>query len=325
MKAGVKLVLVSFALSTAAGAAAQSYPSKPIRIVVSYPAGGSTDIVGRALGQKLSDLAGRSVVIENRAGASGTIGADYAAKSAPDGYTLLLAAGAHALAQSLYLKLPYDLTRDFAPIGLAAKSAYLLVLHPSVPAKSVKQLVAIAKATPGRLNYASTGMGSTPHLAAELFNTMTGVKMTNVPYKGDAPAIADLLGGHVDLSFIGISSVSQHVTAGKLRALAVTGAQRSSALPALPTIAEAGVPGYEFSTWWGLVAPAGTPRDIVSRLAQHTAKMARMADLRERFTALGIDAASTGTPEEFGAFIRAEVEKYAKIAKAAGVEPQSIH
>ncbi|MGH8619346.1 MAG: tripartite tricarboxylate transporter substrate binding protein [Burkholderiales bacterium] len=306
----------------ACAAHAQTYPAKPIRVIVSYPAGGANDIVARAVGQKLAEMLGQSVVVDNRSGAGGTIGADVAAKSPPDGYTLLMAAGAHALAPSLYIKLPYDIAKDFAPVSLAAKSSYLLVVHPSVPAKSVKELVALAKARPGKLNYASSGVGAPPHLAAEMFGTMTGTTMTHVPYKGDTPAIADLLGGHVDLAFLAISATSPHIKAGKLRALAVTSAQRTSAMPELPTVAEAGgLKGYDISTWWGLLAPAGTPREAVDRVSQSVARIAAMPDIKERFTALGLDA-SANTPEQFSAFLKSEIEKFAKLAKLAGVKPE---
>jgi tripartite-type tricarboxylate transporter receptor subunit TctC len=300
----------------------QTYPSKPIRVIVSYPAGGANDIVARAVGQKLVEMLGQSVVVDNRSGAGGTIGADVAAKAAPDGYTLLMAAGAHALAPSLYIKLPYDIVKDFAPVSLAAKSSYLLVVHPSVPAKNVKELIALSKARPGKLNYASSGIGAPPHLAAEMFGTMTGTTMTHVPYKGDTPAIADLLGGHVDLAFLAISATSPHIKAGKLRALAVTSAQRTSAMPELPTVAEAGgLKGYDVSTWWGLLAPAGTSREAVDRLSQSVAKVAAMPDIKQRFTELGLDA-TANTPEQFSAFLKAEIEKFAKLAKLAGVKPE---
>ncbi len=323
MKVLFELSITALALNAFGTVQAQTYPTKPPKLVISYPAGGSTDIVGRTVGAKLADIIGKSIVIDNRGGASGTIGAALVAKAPPDGYTLLLAAGAHALGMSIFLSLPYDLAKDFAPVSLVARSGYLLVLHPTVPAKTVKELVAIAKASPGKLNYASTGHGSTPHLAAELFISLTDAKMTNISYKGDTPAINDLLGGHVDLAFIGISGVAPHVVAGKLRALAVTTAQRISAMPELPTLAEAGVKGYEFGTWWGLVAPAGTPREIINLLARAAQKAATYPGLKDRFRSLGIDAASS-VPDEFGAFIRAEIEKYARIAKGAGVQPQKL-
>ena len=303
-------------------ASAQGYPAKSIRIIVSYPAGGANDIVARSVGQKMTELLGASIVVDNRSGAGGTIGADVAAKAPPDGYTLLMAAGAHALAPSLYLKLPYDIARDFAPISICAKSAYLLALHPSVPANSVKELIALARARPGGLNYASSGVGAPPHLAGEMFNALAKVQLTHVAYKGDTPALADLLGGHVDLAFVSISASSPLIKAGKLKALAVTSAQRTPVMPDLPTVAEAGgLKDYDISTWWGLLAPAGTPPDTVNKLAASAAKIAALPDIRSRFGELGVEAAAN-TPDQFGAFIKSEIQKFAKLAKLAGVKQE---
>jgi tripartite-type tricarboxylate transporter receptor subunit TctC len=311
-----------FSVLTAFHASAQTYPAKPIRIIVSYPAGGANDIVARSVGQKLNELFGASIVIDNRSGAGGTIGADVAAKAPADGYTLLMAAGAHTLAPSLYIKLPYDIARDFAPISISAKSTYLLVVHPSVPARSVKELIALARAKPGGLNYASSGIGAPPHLAGEMFNTLASVRMVHVAYKGDTPAIADLLGGHVDLAFLAISATSPHIKAGKLNALAVTSAQRTPVMPDLPTIAEAGgLKNFDISTWWGLLAPAGTASDVVNRLAAAMAKIAAMPDVKARFGELGVEAAAN-TPEQFSAFIKAEIQKFAALAKLAGIKPE---
>lgn len=322
MKALSKALTMLAALLCAGIAFGQSYPTKPIRVIVSYPAGGANDIVARTIGQKLKDLIGASIVVENRAGAGGTIGADIAAKAPADGYTLLMAAGAHALAPNLYAKMPYDIVKDFAPISLAAKSTYLLVIRPGVPANSVAELIALAKSKPGQLNYASSGIGAPPHLAAEMFNTLAKVQITHVAYKGDAPVITDMLGGHVDLTFIAVSAVSPHIKSGKLKALAVTSAQRTSVLPELPTIAEAGgLKDYDISTWWGLLAPAGTPQEVVSLLSGAMAKIAAMPDIKESFGALGIEPAAN-TPEQFTAFIQAEMQKFAKLAKLAGVKPE---
>ena len=303
-------------------ASAQGYPGKPIRIIVSYPAGGANDIVARSVGQKMNELLGAGIIVDNRAGAGGTLGADIAAKAPADGYTLLMAAGAHALAPSLYVKLSYDIGRDFAPISISAKSTYLLVTHPSVPATSVKELIALARAKPGGFNYASSGIGAPPHLAGEMFNTLAKVHMTHVAYKGDTPAIADLLGGHVDLAFLAVSATSPHIKAGKLKALAVTSAQRTPVMPNLPTIAEAaGLKEFDISTWWGLLAPAGTPPDAVGKLSAAMAKIAALPDIKSRFGELGVEAAAS-TPDEFGAFIRAEIQKFAKLARRAGVKPE---
>jgi tripartite-type tricarboxylate transporter receptor subunit TctC len=316
-------VLATFAALLCTGIAfGQSYPAKPIKVIVSYPAGGANDIVARTVGQKLKDLIGASIVVENRAGAGGTIGADIAAKAPADGYTLLMAAGAHALAPNLYAKMPYDIVKDFAPVSLAAKSTYLLVVRPGVPANSVGELIALARSKPGQLNYASSGIGAPPHLAAEMFNTLAKVQITHVAYKGDTPVITDMLGGHVDLTFIAVSAVSPHIKSGKLKALAVTSAQRTSVLPELPTIAEAGgLKDYDVSTWWGLLAPVGTPQEIVNLLAGAMAKIAAMPDIKESFGALGIEPAAN-TPEQFTAFIQAEMQKFARLAKLAGVKPE---
>ncbi len=319
-----RLIFLAAGLLAAASATThgQPYPAKPIRMIVSYPAGGANDIVARAVGQKLTEMLGQAIVVENRSGAGGTIGADAAAKSTPDGYTLLMAAGAHTLAPSLYSKLPYDIVRDFAPVSICAKSAYLLVLHPSVPAKSVKELIALARAKPGTLTYASSGVGAPPHLAAEMFSAMAGVKMVHVPYKGDTPAIQDMLGGHVDLGFIAVSATSVLVKSGKLKALAVSSAQRTAVMPDLPTVAEAtGFRDYEITTWWGMLAPAGTPADAINRLTAAMAKIAQMPDIKERFGGLGLEAAAN-TPEQFAAFIQSEIAKFGKLAKAAGVKPE---
>ena len=321
MKATLKVLLAALALHVVGFAQAQSYPDKPIRLVVSYPPGGSTDIVGRALAAKLSDVLKSPVIVDNRAGASGTIGVAHVANTAPDGYTLLLVAGAHAVAENIYPGRGYDLVKDFDGVSLAARSGYLMVVNPSLPVNSVQDLIALAKSRPTALNYAATGTGGTPHLAAELFSSMTGAKMTAVQYKGDAPAINDLIGGTVELAFLGISAVSAQVASGKLKALAVTTAQRSSVVPDLPTMIEAGVKGYDFGTWWGILTPHGTPRPIIETLAQAMAKVVTFADLKERFTGLGLDAAASG-PDEFGAFVASEIRKYGKITRDAGVKLQ---
>jgi tripartite-type tricarboxylate transporter receptor subunit TctC len=314
------LLLIGAAVPPLVGA--QGYPAKPVRIIVSYPAGGANDIVARTVGQKLNEMLGASFVVDNRSGAGGTIGADVAAKAPADGYTLLMAAGAHTLAPSLYIKLPYDIARDFAPISISAKSTYLLVLHPSVPANSVKEFIALARARPGGLNYASSGIGAPPHLAGEMFNTLANVKLVHVAYKGDTPALADLLGGHVDLGFLAVSATSPHIKAGKLKALAVTSAQRTPVMPDLPTIAEAGgLKEFDISTWWGLLAPAGTPPDAVNKLSAAMAKIAALPDIKTRFGELGVEAAAS-TPAEFGAYIKSEIQKFARLAKLAGVKPE---
>lgn len=313
----------SMLLVFVAGAAtAQEFPSRPVRLVVSYPPGGSTDTVGRIVAQKLAEGLGTTVVVENRAGAGGTIGADAVAKAPPDGHTLLVLAGAHALAPNLYVKLPYDIVRDFAPVGLSAKSSYFLVVHPSVPAKSVRELVALARARPGSLNYASTGIGTAQHLSGEMFNTLARVRTVHVVYKGDAPALTDLVGGHVEMAFLPISVTAPLIRSGKLRGLGVTSTVRTPLMPELPTVAEAGgLKDFDITTWWGVVAPAGTPAAVVTRLAKANTPIAAMADVRSRFGDLGIEPAASA-PAEFAAFIRAEVARFAALAKLAGVKPE---
>ena len=301
-------------------AAAESYPTRAIRIIVAYPAGGANDIVARSIAEELAKDLGQPVVVENKSGAAGVVGAEAAAHAAPDGYTLLMAAGAHTLAPSLNAKLPYDIVTDFQPVSLAATSTYLLVVNPGVPARSVKELIALAKSQPGKLNFASSGAGAPPHLAGVLFQKMTGTELNHVPYRGDTPGIADLVAGHVQLAFFSISPLIPQVQAGTLRALAITSDTRSAAMPDLPTLAESGLPGYNVGTWWGLMAPAGTPRSVIDRLAVAMKKAVASPSIRERFIAGGIDPKSN-TPEEFAAMVKGEVARYRELAKAAGVEP----
>jgi tripartite-type tricarboxylate transporter receptor subunit TctC len=300
---------------------AQNYPTKPVRLVAAYPAGGSVDIVARLVGQRLSESFGQQFVIENRSGASGNIGTDYVAKAAPDGYTLLMASSP-ALAANihLYAKLPFDPVKDFVPIILIVNQPNVLVLHPSVPAASVKEFVALAKSRPGKLTFGTSGVGTSQHIAAELFMAMTGVNMVHIPYKGGAPALIDTVGGQVDLMFETAPTAIPHVKSGKLKALAVTTLQRSGMLPDVPTLSEAGLKGYEFRGWIGLVAPAATPKDVVARLHAEVQK-AISGDLRKRLTELGLDVAG-GTPEQFAAFIREDSARYATIVKRAGIPPQ---
>jgi tripartite-type tricarboxylate transporter receptor subunit TctC len=317
----MRSILAALALLVAMPATAQDYPSRPVKIVVSYAPGGSNDVVARVVAPELQKELGQSFVVENRAGASGTIGADAVAKSPADGYTLFMGAGAHALAPSLYKKLPYDLVKDFAPVSLAATSTYVLVLNPSVPAKTLPELIALLKSKPGQLNYASAGKGTPLHLAAELFKSKTGTDIVHVPYGGDTPALNDLLAGTVQLSFMSVASTAPQIRAGKLRALAVTSAQRSDALPDLPTLSELGVEGYDVGTWWGLLAPAGTPDAIVGKLNAAMRKAVALPEVKQRFAPLGLDPRSD-SPAEFAAFIKAEVARYAAIAKIAGIEPE---
>ncbi len=317
----MKSLIAALALVVALPAAAQDYPSRPVKIVVSYAPGGSNDVVARVIAPELQKELGQSFVVENRAGASGGIGADMVAKSAPDGYTLFMGAGAHALAPSLYKKLPYDIVKDFAPISLAATSTYVLVLNPSVPATTLPELLALLKSKPGQLNYASAGKGTPLHLAAELFKSRTGTDIVHVPYGGDTPALNDLMAGTVQLSFMSVASTAPQIRAGKLRAIAVTSARRSDALPDLPTLSELGIAGYDVGTWWGLLAPAGTPEAIIAKLNTAMRKAVAQPQVKERFAPLGLDPRSD-SPAEFATFIKDEVARYAAIAKIAGIEPE---
>ena len=305
------------ALICAAGAHAQGYPTRPIRVIVTFPPGGGTDIVARMIAQKLSDTLGVQLVVDNRGGAGGTIGTDLIAKAPADGYTIGVVSGSHAINPSLYRNLPYDTLRDFTPVTMLVAGPGLLVVHPSVQAKSVRELIALAKAKRGQLNYASPGSGTPPHLAAELFKLLAGVDFVHVPYKGNAQALTDLIAGQVSLSFPVIPAVLQHVSGGRLRALAVTSAQRTGIMPELPTISESGLPGYESISWYALVLPAGAPSDIVTRLYQDTAKALQMPDVREKLAAQGLDAVGS-RPEQLAAALRTEIAKWAKVVKASG-------
>jgi len=301
-------------------ASAQTYPAKPIRLVVPFPAGGSLDVVARAIGQKLAEAWGQPVVVDNRPGAGGNIGADLVAKSAPDGYTILEGAlSTHAVNVSLYGKMPYDPVRDFAPITLVAVTPNVLVVNPSVPANSVKELIAYAKANPGKLSFGSGSNGSAGHLAGELFKTEAGVDMVHVPYKGAAPAMQDLLAGQIQLMFDNLANSMQQVRAGKLRALAVTTAHRSTLVPDLPTLSEAGLPGFDISTWWGFLAPAGTPKEIIAKWNAEVARILATPEMKAFFAQQGAEPSPT-SPEAFAAMIQREIPKYAKIVKESGAK-----
>lgn len=300
-------------------ACAQNYPSRPIRMITPYSSGNSTaDIMARGLAQKLSASLGANVFVENRPGGSAMIGTEAVARAAPDGYTLLLGAtGPNAINVSLFKKIPYDPINDFAPIALVAVTTSVLVVHPSVPANSVAQLIKLAKARNGKLNYSSAGMGGTSHLAGELFNTMAGVKTTHVPYRGMAPAVIDLIGGQVDFMFATLPGTQAQIQAGRLRALAVATEKRSEVLPDLPTMSEAGLTGFQSSSFFGLFAPAKTPPDIVLKLNEHTNRALQQPDVREMMRSQGSEIGD-GTPEQFGAFLRAEIKKWAAVIKASG-------
>jgi tripartite-type tricarboxylate transporter receptor subunit TctC len=299
-------------------AAQAQYPLKPVRLIVAFPPGGGMDPIARTLSAKFPDSFGQQLVIDYRPGAGTTIGVELAAKSPADGYTLLLGGVANAISVSLYSKVNFDLAKDFAPITKLATSPGLLVVHPTLPVKTVKELIALAKARPGQLVYSSAGNGTPNHLSGELFDYMTGVKMVHVPYKGGGPSIIALLSGEVSLSFASMPSAIEYVKVGRLRALAVTVAQRSAALPNLPTISEAGVPGYEAETWYGLQAPAATPKDVIARLNAEAVKIFAMADVKDRLDKVGY-IARTSTPDEYGGFVRREIEKWGKVIKAANI------
>ena len=286
-------------------------------MIIPYPPGGPTDILGRIVAQNLTEKLGQQVVVENKPGASGMIGADLVAKAPPDGYTLLANASIHVINPSLYKNPTYDAIKDFTPVSLIADVPLVLVVAPELPVKSVKDLIALAKSSSGKLNFASSGNAAAPHLAGEAFKIATGVDMQHVPYKGSGPALTDLMGGQVQLMFDSLPSSISHVKSGKLRAIAVTTAKRSSALPNVPTIAESGVPGFDISTWYGIWAPAGTPKEIVSKLSGEIAKIVKIPDVRERLAGLGAEPVGN-SPDEFAAYCRSELAKWAKIVKASG-------
>ena len=301
-------------------ASAQSYPNRTIRLVVPFPAAGTTDILARAAAQKLTEALGQAVVVDNRPGAAGNIGSDLVAKSAPDGYTLLMGTvGTHAINPSLYSKMPYDHVKDFVPVVLVAGVPNVLVVNPALPVNSVADLIKLAKDKPGQINFASSGSGTSIHLSGELFKTMAGVDMTHVPYKGSSPALTDLIGGQVQIMFDNLPSALPQIKAGKLRAIAVTSLKRAPVLPDIPTISESGLPGFEASSWFGVLAPAGTPAAIVARINAEVNKWLQSADAREKLLGQGAEAAG-GSPEQFASHIRAESEKWAKVVKASGAK-----
>lgn len=296
---------------------AQAYPARPVRVVIPLGAGGTTDVPGRIIAQRLSETLGQTFFVENKPGAGGTIGADFVAKSKPDGYTLLLTATPHVITANIYKNLPYNALTDFAPVIRVASGPYVLAVHPSLGVNSVRELIALAKAQPGKIDYASSGNGSAQHLVGALFAHMAGIQMTHVPYKGSSQAQQDLVAGVVKVGFPGTPIVIPHMKAGRLKALGVTTAQRSPHLPDVPSIAEAGVPGYEALVWIGLLAPAGTPPDIIAKLNTEISKLLRMSEVRELLASSGVDPAPT-TPEEFGAYLKSEFEKWGKVVRDSG-------
>jgi tripartite-type tricarboxylate transporter receptor subunit TctC len=320
MKMGSVPVLVLAACLAAGGALAQSYPSKAVRLIIPAPPGSAPDILSRLIGQKLSESWGQPVVIDNILGAGGNIGTERVAKAAPDGYTLLFnTIGPIAVNISMYDKLPFDPVKDFAPITLVAKVPNILVVHPAVPVRSVEELIAYARKNPGKLRYGSPGSGTSNHLSAELLNTMTGISMLHIPYKSSAQMTTDVMGGQVEVVFHNAPVLLPHVKSGALRGLAVTSLQRLASVPELPTMAEAGVPGYEVTAWFGFLAPAGTPQAVISRVHADVAKAIAMPDVRERMTAQAAEPIGS-TPQEYASFIAAEIAKWSRIVKASGAK-----
>ena len=308
-------------MAVAIPALAQQYPNRPVRVVGPFPPGGGTDVVARLVIHKLAEAMGANFLVDNRGGAGGMIGTEVVARAAPDGYTLGIVSGSHAINPSLYKKIPFDAVRDFEPVTMLVSGPGVLVVHPSLPARSVKALIQLARSRPGAIDYASAGNGTPPHLAAELFKTMARVDLVHVPYKGNGPAMTDLLSGRVSLSFPTIPSALPHVRSGRLNALAVTSARRSHAVPEIPTIAESGVPGYEASSWYGVLAPAGTPRAIIERLHKEIVGVLGEVTVREKLVARGLDPVGTA-PRDFAATIQSEIAKWAKVVRASGARPE---
>ncbi len=316
------ILAAALSLVTAAAVGADTYPTRPVRFIVPFAPGGSTDTLARTLATKLAEALAQQVVVDNRAGGNGNIGTDLVAHAAPDGYTILLGYIANlAIGPSLYAKLPYDPVKDFAPITLLAEAPNILVVHPSVPAKNFQEFIAYAKANPTKVNFASAAVASPGHLSGELLNLAAGIHMQHVPYKGSGQAVVDLVGGQVQAMVSGMSSVMPHIKAGRLRPLAVTGARRSSAVPDVPTIAESGFPKFEATAWYGVLAPARTPPAIVTRLHDEIVRALKLPDVRERLEYVGFEIIG-GTPAAFGDFIKTEIKKWAPVVKASGAKPE---
>jgi tripartite-type tricarboxylate transporter receptor subunit TctC len=313
--------MAALGVFAAAPAAHAQYPAKPLRLIVPFPPGGGTDAMARTLAPKLGEGLGQQVVIDNRGGAGATIGTELAAKSQPDGYTLFLMTVTNAVSMSLYPNLKFDLVRDFAPVTKLATTPHVLVVHPSVPARTVKELIAVAKARPGSLVYSSSGTGSVSHLAGEYFGFLTGTRMLHVPYKGGGPSVTALVSGEVAVGFATMPSVLAQVKAGRLRGIAMTTAQKSSALPGLPTVGDAGIANYDVGSWYGLSVPTGTSREIITRLHDVTLKLLALPDVKERLAVSGFEVL-VSTPEQYGEFVRAEVERWGKVVKASGAKAE---
>ena len=315
------ILLCAALAAIASPAGAQQYPTRPVRFVVPFAPGGSTDTLARTIGIKLTDALKQQVVVDNRPGANGDIGMMIVAKAPPDGYTIVLGYIANlAIAPSLYAKMPYDPVKDFQPLTQPASSPNVLTAHPSVQAKTLQELIALTKAKPGQVSFASTGVASVGHLTGELINNLAGIRMTHVPYKGSGQAVTDILGGHVQVMFSGFSSTLHHIRAGKLRALAVTGPKRSNALPEVATIAEQGFPGVEATAWYGILAPAGTPKPVVARLHGEMVKSLKLPDVAQKLEGLGFEIVGS-TPEQLGTYIRSEIKKWEKVVRASGAKP----
>jgi tripartite-type tricarboxylate transporter receptor subunit TctC len=321
MKIPVHGLILTAALIAAFPAAAQNYPVRPVRVVVPYAAGGNTDFTARAIGAKLSEVFGQQVVVDNRPGGATNIGSEVVAKAPADGYMMLMGGASNAINMSLFAKPSYNTLRDFTPIILCVQGANVLTAHPSVPAKTLKELIAVARAQPGKLNFASSGIGSSNQMAGELLKVMAKINIVHVPYKGNAPALTDTMAGHVELMFSGVPLIVPHIQSGRLRAIGIGSLKRFPALPQVPTFDESGLKGYEATTWFGLLAPAKVPREIVARWNVEVGKILASADIKERFLNDGLEPMG-GSPEEFGKFIRAEIDKYARVIKAANVAQQ---
>ncbi|MBM3357071.1 MAG: tripartite tricarboxylate transporter substrate binding protein [Betaproteobacteria bacterium] len=317
----IAAALMAALLPPAGAADAQSFPSRPIRVIVPQSAGGSTDFVARAVAQRLDDALKQPVVVDNRPGAGSLNGTEIVAKATPDGHSLLVVAASFTINPSIRKNLPFDPVRDFSPVSQLVTLPHILVVHPSVPVKSVQELIALAKAKPGSLNYGTSGVATSTHMAAELFLHLTGTQMVNIPYKGGAPGVAALLGGQVQLYFATISTAMPHIKSGKLRALAVTGSARTAAAPEYPTIAEAGVPGYAHTSWVGMLAPAKTPKPVIAKLNAEVFKIVNLPEVKALMLRDGLESVGD-KPEEFAALIRSDIAKWAKVVKVAGIEPQ---
>jgi len=321
MRIHARLLPLAAALLIALPAASQNYPVRPVRMIVPFAAGGNTDITARAIGARLSEVFGQQIVVENRPGGATNIGTELVAKAPADGYTILMGGATNAINMSTQAKPPYDTVRDFAPVILCVKGANVLSMHPSVPARNLKELIALARARPGQLNFASSGLGSSNQMAGELFKMMANINIVHVPYKGNAPALTDTMAGHVEMMFSGVPALIPHIQSGRLRAIAIGSLKRFTAIPEVPTFDESGVKGYEATTWFGLMAPVKTPKEIVARWNVEVGKILASPDLKGRFINEGLEPMG-GTQEEFGKFIRVEIDKYARVVAATGMKPQ---